>query len=48
MTRSDGCDWLHRPFSERARRDAELKGRIVAIWIESRGVVLTDRLGRYE
>ncbi len=28
-------DWLRRPPSVRARRDAELKGRIVAIWIES-------------
>ena len=28
-------DWLRRPPSARARRDAELKGRIVAKWIES-------------
>ena len=28
-------DWLRRPPSARARRDAELKGRIVAHWIES-------------
>ena len=28
-------DWLRRPPSARALRDAELKGRIVAIWIES-------------
>ena len=27
--------WLKRPPSARARRDAELKGRIVAEWIES-------------
>lgn len=31
-------DWLHRGPSARARRDAELKGRIVAIWIESGGI----------
>ena len=28
-------DWLRRPPSARARRDAELKGRILAKWIES-------------
>ena len=30
--------WLRRPPSARARRDAELKGRILAIWIESGGI----------
>ena len=30
-------DWLRRPPSARARRDAELKGRILAKWIESGG-----------
>jgi putative transposase len=28
-------DWLHRPPSARERRDGELKGRVVAKWIES-------------
>lgn len=37
-------DWLHRPPSAQARRDAELKGRIVAIWIESGGIYGCPRI----
>ena len=37
-------DWLHRGPSARARRDAELKGRIVAIWIESGGIYGCPRI----
>ena len=37
-------DWVHRPPSARARRDAELKGRIVAIWIESGGIYGCPRI----
>jgi len=37
-------DWLHRGPSARARRDAELKGRIVAIWIESGGIYGRPRI----
>ena len=31
-------DWLRRPPSARARRDAELKGGILTKWIESGGI----------
>ena len=37
-------DWLHRGPSARARRDAELKGRILAIWIESSGIYGCPRI----
>ena len=37
-------DWLRRPPSARARRDAELKGRIMAAWIESGGIYGCPRI----
>ena len=37
-------DWLRRPPSARARRDAELKGRIMATWIESGGIYGCPRI----
>ena len=37
-------DWLRRPPPARARRDAELKGGVLAIWIESGGFHNTRRL----
>ena len=37
-------DWLRRPPSARARRDAELTGAILAIWIESGGVYGSPRI----
>ena len=37
-------DWLRRPPSARTRRDAELKGRIMAIWIESGGIYGSPRI----
>ena len=37
-------DWLRRPPSARARRDAELKGGILAIWIESGSVYGSPRI----
>ena len=37
-------DWQRRPPSARARRDAELKGAILAIWIESGGVYGAPRI----
>ena len=37
-------DWLRRPPSARARRDAELKGGILAIWIESGSVYGCPRI----
>ena len=37
-------DWLRRPPSARARRAAELKGAILAIWIESGGVYGSPRI----
>ena len=35
LSTSGYCDWLGRAPSERERRDAELKGRILASWLES-------------
>ncbi len=37
-------DWLRRPPSARAGRDAELKGRILTIWVESGGVYGSPRI----
>ena len=37
-------DWLHRGPSARARRDAELKGEILAKWIESGGIYGCPRI----
>ena len=37
-------DWLRRPPSERALRDAELKGEILAKWIESGGIYGSPRI----
>ena len=37
-------DWLQRPPSARARRDAELKGRILAKWIESEKIYGCPRI----
>ncbi len=37
-------DWLHRRPSARARRDIELKARILAIWIESDGIYGSPRI----
>ena len=37
-------DWLRRPPSARARRDAELKGMILAKWIESGGIYGCPRI----
>ena len=37
-------DWLRRGPSARARRDAELKGRIMATWIESGGIYGCPRI----
>ena len=37
-------DWLHRRPSARARRDAELKGGILAKWIESGGIYGCPRI----
>ena len=37
-------DWLHRRPSARARRDIELKARILAIWIESGGIYGSPRI----
>ena len=37
-------DWLHRRPSARARRDAELKGGILAVWIESGGIYGCPRI----
>ena len=37
-------DWLQRPPSARARRDAGLKGRILAKWIESEKIYGCPRI----
>ena len=44
LSRSGYQDWLQRPPSARARRDAELRGRILAKWIESEKIYGCPRI----